>query len=555
MSISQTIRNRLLQNARERNFGEYQDNEDNEDYEDIVGQSLSMEIQGGRLGDRLSEIEVKSTGSFSNDLNDAIKTVVNDKKHAEVFGSFMYRAQSFPGDVDIHEVIDMCCSAKDAAKKMASILKKIVKRIKDHRGYYFSEVKSGNDLRFELDVDDPKYLENLHHLYESKLVDEEEYKLLKDKERTTNNDAKEAIKEYIRNLYVLRWTQEEVLQGYKILRGNKKITLAESMNMPGHIKIDMLAPINGRYNEITNFFVLAYHNKDDDYTYINIDPSKFNYVNAILEQIFKLSSKTYLSPFKLSKRMWGLSRHLKNEKMLELLTPLMQSGIARMNQIKSEIEVIQLILEKVKQPPMATLKKQIDEFKSRLAYVYDVSLGEQEQEIYSIIDEIVNGNIKVKNIGKYLEIIKDILKKKINSVALEFLKKNGLYPVTKNILDKFSMKHTGNIFRQIKEKNTKQNDFFTKNMEQFKKSRESKDTDKLGIIDTKKSLKRDIDETKKLTGKGYSNRVLNDRIMRDDAYRNNNKYQGNQRILDLQRIELQNHINNNPQQILNDILK
>ena len=51
-------------------------------------------------------------------------------------------------------------------------------------------------------------------------------------------------------------------------------------------------------------------------------------------------------------------------------------------QINSEIEVIILMLERLKTLPIATMLKQIDEFKSRLAYITEIQFDEEE------IDEI-----------------------------------------------------------------------------------------------------------------------------------------------------------------------
>src|SRR5271170_3174251 len=418
VSVNQLIRDRLIDNSKTTDIDQLRKeameatkkvDSQIEHYQDIIGKALH--------DDNLNVIKMKPVESFTNDIQHAIKTLVNKLDDSQVFGSFMYRAQSFPGDLDIHEIVDICCSPEDATKRMASILKKVVKRVKKTRGYYFSEVKSGNDERFIVDPDEPDYLQKIKDLHHQGLLDDEEFNKLKYASITKDDDEKELIKEDIRQLYVLRWTEKEILQGYKILRGGKKITLAQSMNMKAHIKIDILAPINGKYIEVTNFFILGYYDKNGDHALINSDD--FDYVKGLLDQIKKLSSKAFFNPFKLAKRMWGLARHLKNKKLLDILTPLMQSGIARMNQIKSEIEVIQLILEKVKSPPLATLKKQIDDFKSRLSYVYDIVLS--DIPIYDMIDKIVNGKMSKEKIIKSLEIIKETLKKEVSENALNFL--------------------------------------------------------------------------------------------------------------------------------------
>jgi len=456
-SISQLIRDKILKNAQSENIDKLREEAEEgtkkidsqihsrsqkepDVTEDVVGSAF---LEGGLLNVTLT----KPINSYSKDLDQAIRTIVDNKRNAEVFGSFVYRAQTFPGDVDIHEVVNMCCSPKNTAKRMSLIMQQVVRRIKKTRGYYFSEVKSGNDKRFMLDINEPDYLDRVNDLKKQKLISSDEYKALKLAVTTDDEDQIEIIKEMIRNLHVLRWTENEILQGFKIMRGDKKITLARSMNMKGHIKIDMIAFINGRYIEITNFFIIGYYDKNSDVVHL-INTDDFNYEKAIMAQIEKLSSNVFFNPFKLSKRIWGLARHFQNKKLLDILTPFMQSSTARINQIVSDIDTLLLLLKKTKSPPIATITKQIDGFKSRLSYIYDIDID------LETINKMINGltiklGLKKQQLIVGLEMIKKLLSDIVKVNATNFLKKNRLLPFNRKLFGVGLFQTAANIYRKV----------------------------------------------------------------------------------------------------------
>ena len=68
----------------------------------------------------------------------------------------------------------------------------------------------------------------------------------------------------------------------------------------------------------------------------------------------------------MAKRIWGIARETKNKKILDIMTPLFQSSMARINKIVAEIETIILMAQNIRSMPWMTLLKQIDEFKLRL---------------------------------------------------------------------------------------------------------------------------------------------------------------------------------------------
>lgn len=79
--------------------------------------------------------------------------------------------------------------------------------------------------------------------YQGALPEEKYYELMNlVKEKPSLEDFQQLSTE-IRNLYVLRWTPEEILQGYKFLPPNGRIWLEDALIDKSVVKIDVWAPL------------------------------------------------------------------------------------------------------------------------------------------------------------------------------------------------------------------------------------------------------------------------------------------------------------------------
>jgi hypothetical protein len=65
------------------------------------------------LGDVLGK---KSYDSFSNPIKEGIELISIEPHKAIPFGSFVYKAQPFPGDIDLNESFRACCSEDEVIK-------------------------------------------------------------------------------------------------------------------------------------------------------------------------------------------------------------------------------------------------------------------------------------------------------------------------------------------------------------------------------------------------------------------------------------------------------
>lgn len=378
--------------------------------------------------DQLTESKPKQTYSKQQIHN--IKLLSTNKKElAEPFGSATYRVQPFPGDLDLHEVFYGKYTLRDAVRKFANLIKGIAQDIKTNRLHYFSEMKTGLDKRYDVYIGDLKYgifkpcpyLKIYSKaLYEKNLLSKKEFKIIQKILSIPNpgGDEYDALKYIFREHMILRWTENEIIQGYKNLPGGIKMELEEALTMKTHVKIDMITLVNGIIVEVTNFWILVYvdhygnnHMINIDFDYLDPEKTAIKYDEQLKDEIEKLYySNQFYNPFKMVKRMWAYSRTFDLNSPIKVLSPIVSGDISKLYQIKSELDTIIRIFE-LNKNPVATINNQVDILKQKIVNILFIPSDDLEV-IYEIIDEF----IKETDNGKRKELIK-IIKKFISSVV------------------------------------------------------------------------------------------------------------------------------------------
>jgi len=387
-------------------------------------------------------IEQKSFDSYPESIKKEIKLISFTKDRlATPFGSFIYRIQKYPGDIDLIESFEDCCDVQDVVTKFAKSLKKIVKNMIKQRTHYFSEFKAGLDKRFDIDIGEFKsgiYVPNRNlknisqDLFYRELLTNEELDIInfilnKVGSVNLNGDDYDIIFNILREHRILRWTSNEILQGYKLLLGGLKKSLINALAEHSDVKIDMISLINGRFIEVTNYLMLAYLDEGEVHP-INLDIRLTNYIPiALPREIDKLYfSNMFYSPFKMVKRIFSLSRHNKDQVTLEKIIPFVSSNTSLLYQIKSELDTIILVLEIRKYPPKRSIFKQLDEMKLRLSTVLELS-DEELELINGTLDLTNNTKLKYEKI-ELLKQLKKYIMPIINDETIRYLDKVGLNP-------------------------------------------------------------------------------------------------------------------------------
>lgn len=462
---------------------EYEDTEEeNEESEYEIDQEF---LQG--LSDDIEYIDraesvgrhlrTKPKSSYPDYINDEIKMITfmpdktgkSGKYHdVKLYGSVSYMFQKYPGDIDLTEFDAKKLSKEKMIEAFAKNVQRVVKDIIKKKLHYFVEFKAGKDDRFDVDIGklqngfftiNPKLEKITKKLYHQKLFTKTEYKIVFDiysKSNKTELDY-DILKQLFREKIILRWTQEEVLNGRKelpskIVNGKKKkyfIDLTEALDMEGHIKIDMVVYLNNEFVEVTNFVFLGYVEQDGTIVGINIDRKKYmdTITDNMRENIEEVCFNHFkYSPFKAAKRIYALCRieYMQNRGMSSLhyidkILPLLESNIGIMYQCKSEIGSIIRVFDTHDNFPIKSVNHQLQDIKYRLANMYQLRDNILEH-INELIDTATNKKKKDEK-KKIIEYISSQLEGLINYFTIEYYNENGLNPIPRDLLPK-NMKYT-----------------------------------------------------------------------------------------------------------------
>lgn len=416
-----------------------------------VDELITSTLGGSKITD------LKTKDDYTKSAKKALAIIAINPEDIHPYGSASYKAQPYPGDLDASEIIGVCCSKEKAINELEKGLIDVVENIEDTPGYYLGDIKLGLDLIFNINIG--QFVDGILYDYDSieirrhindlfingYLTEKEAEDLLFFVKNNITQDEHDILSELIRNLIIVRWTGDDIINGYVILPGNRKITIKEALSHKTMVKIDMWGSVNDRYIEITNFFILIKLNqpkngkidpfaKDFNGQMINLpDDYYLTLEDSLKKEIEKLYySNIFYKPFKMSKRMWSLARIRGDENMLDILTPLIRSSASLLSQINSEIEVLIDLIKHVAYPPLIAIGKQIDGFKSRIVNILDIDF--QENEVNRIIDKLLDDkNTKTKLI-ELLKELKSIFLTGINEYTIAYLDDNNLLPPPRNYL-------------------------------------------------------------------------------------------------------------------------
>lgn len=335
------------------------------------------------IPDELSLYKSRDYKSYTKDENEAMN-IIFDRELGEQYpvGSFTFTLQPNYSDIDTRSVITI--GINDFGK-LANKIRQLVQKVLTNQNFYFSEFKAGFDKRY-------------------------------------NPDDKR---------YVLRWTLPEVMKGYKILDNNSIITLENALKMRTVIKLDYYGLVDGRYIEVSNFIILRILGPFGNFDYISV-PQNYEEIFPfeVYKEMKRLADKNQkdYNLFKALKRAWSLSRYIKNTQVLKKIEPIVNSNLALIAQIKSDLESMSGIIEKEKMKaiPYASMAKALDLIKKKLSKIGDLDLN--DEMLYLAIDEIIEQLLKkdkesIVSINVLIEYFKQVLNRETEK-ALNNIKFN-----------------------------------------------------------------------------------------------------------------------------------
>ena len=331
---------------------------------------------------------------------------------------------------------------------MAKYMKEVVQRIQKIKGFYVGDIKAGIDTRYQINIGNfkdnvnyyynPKQIkQDLIKLYNEKLLTKSEYekimKLVIDKPTMKPKEFHDLYMA-LRKYFIIRWKPEEIIKGYKILPGNKKILLKDAINQKSIVKIDMWAPFQGKYIEVTNFYIVyEFSSKTNPVDIINL-PSDFfdTFQETLKRNIEELFQFDFIAkPFKVVKRMYALARVMKDFKVIDKILPLLRSDLGSLYEANSQIETIKNMLENIPKPPIEFLIKQIDNLKQKFSYISQLEPKEWNEDKYDTIVNVIVKNWKKMTKEQLIQTLEQISKdfsKIISEDTIKYLIAVNLLP-------------------------------------------------------------------------------------------------------------------------------
>ena len=372
---------------------------------------------------------LKDRSSYPKILNDEMKLVSFNKNNSSLIGSMSYKIQKYPSDIDLYEQIKVCCSKEEAIEYFQLGIKRIVNEVRLKRYHWVIEVKCGIDDRY--DIINNLTQANLDNFLANNLniLNMDDYHELN---RLSAYSDLERITDILRKYYVIRWTADEVEFGQKVKAG-KRFYFEDCVDTISPINIEIIAVVNGKFTDISNFYVLMFHNKIDDTDVLINFPQEYLVdgrmfvIEGLKDGINKvLFSKIHKDVFKGIKRMYSLARITENVELYEKIKDIVSSDLSALSQIKSEFATINEILNFTDQLPWNVLFSQLDTIKFRLGG--NTFLSDEYVNIFSdTIDIILSNRHDINYIKEKTLDMKNLLLEIVNGISEKYLKEKNLY--------------------------------------------------------------------------------------------------------------------------------
>jgi hypothetical protein len=291
-----------------------------------------------------------------------------------IYGSFSYRLQSFPGDIDSTNIVEYATSEDIACKDIVKQLQNLTKKLlSNHLNRHYSDLKCGT---------------------------------------YPNGES-------------IHWKAHEVIQGFRDpnvddingFKSKKKITLYDAVSDKGAmIKLDMLAEYMGRYVEVSCLYQVSTENGP---LTLLIEDETNKFLSSLAKDTGKQLKKGKF--FKVIKRMFSNAKLRGDEKILKILEPLIDSNLSRLASLKADLSTLKLLLSVGKFPDNDVLKNELDKFKFSLDNILDIKLP--FDDIYKKIDKLYT-SIKDKKktaSNKLLDVLESTLDDVINTETIKYL--------------------------------------------------------------------------------------------------------------------------------------
>lgn len=354
--------------------------------------------------------------NYSSDIREVIDAM-SLNNNVKILGSASLRSQLYVSDYDGYEVVSKKGNKdkilKDIREKIQSNIKKLIAipntYIMDFKCGVIDEwriipitatIKNKKIIGFDLD----KARDTIDSLLSNKIISSNEAKeahsLLPTSLTVPQFLAAKAKLKY----HVIRWKVPEILNNKKILRDNTAVCIEQCLDN-GLTKLDVVSFLVDKYTEFSCIYSIKINGK-------LLDTEPVNIKSSLEESIIGYMSEG--SYFKVLKRIYSISKYNKDNKMIELLNPILNSSLGIMNLIVNDINTILNMDNK----NITLIKYEVDQFINRLGNVTDTTYLKHDSHIMKEIETI----LKLKNPFPKLKVLRDELNNIVQSKAKVILK-------------------------------------------------------------------------------------------------------------------------------------
>jgi hypothetical protein len=353
-------------------------------------------------------LKEKQKITFSNAIN-KIFSLISFNGNYNISGSGNLRSILYPSDYDLIERVIKHETREKALNEIVKHFQNKFLMIKKNPKIFLIDFKCGLDelMYFDKFNDLKSYHIYLKKMYSEQLITKNEY--LQMSKLTNPIDIKEATRKH----YILRWTEDEIIKGYKIVSKNRKILLINCIMDNTVIKLDIIAHLAfSQFVDVSEIYIFKVNNQ---YNFIHTQKQIFQNVKQDAIQYLKEKNA-----YKALKRIFSLNKFNSNNQVLVRLVELFNSNVGLVNKIKNDFEIYKMVLDHTSHISIDEIKYGVQNSKQMLGNVYQFGINDI---FFSEINSISKMNDKNKIIHEMDKII-DKLKLIVQKYTIIWLKKN-----------------------------------------------------------------------------------------------------------------------------------
>jgi len=366
-------------------------------------------------------VKKKYPEGYPDDVVDTLNHMSFTKgKDIKLMGSMPLRSQTYAGDFDAVENVEIGGDRKHAVKEIVKRFQDAVRAVLSRPKTYIADIKCGSIDEWDIvtePYDAKQTAENLKKLYDDKVVTTEQYnkerKLLRPSSELTRLEMLYVRHEIRHN--IVRWNAHEILKGHKTLVDGRHYTLEEAVQARTMTKMDVVSWVQN--NRFTDFSCIYVFKNNGNIINVGLEP---NVVQAMRDNMYTLKSTG--NYFKMAKRMFAIAKFQNKTKTIERLSPLFTGDLGRLYHVYGDIGTLESLFEMKEGIPYSAIKLEVDQFKGRLSNIVLNGYLKAEDRILEDIEKADSQ----KSMQEALEKLKDKLYNILQENTKRYLIKRGI---------------------------------------------------------------------------------------------------------------------------------